>query len=268
MLRGFVAPALVVITIVVVVFIRPEFLDLPALLLTLGGSIAVIVFSYTPRQLREFVRISCALLAETGLDSREFATELARLGHLYRAEGLRGLELAERRLQDPFLRRAAGMLVDLQKEERISATLNDELSEAVCGHQISNQILLTLSRTLPAFGLIGTLVGMVLLLRDLYTHDVETLPAALSLAVLTTLYGAVFANVLVAPIAARLNAAATEKELRMQLTIDWAMTLVRNEAANAIMPERRWIQPWTATRRPFKDRGWVVLSTVPQRDRA
>jgi chemotaxis protein MotA len=268
LLRGFLAPALVVLVIIIVGVIRPEFLDWPSLLLTLGGSVAVILFSYTPRQLRELVRLSCALLGETAMDPREYAAELARLAELYRAEGLRGLELAERRLQDRFLRRAAGLLIDLQKEENISAILEDELSDAVCRHRVSNQILLTFSRTLPALGLIGTLIGMVLLLRDLYTHDVQSLPAALSLAVLTTLYGAVLANVLVAPFAARLSAAASEKELRMQLTIDWAMALVRNEAAAAVMAERRWRQPWTAPRRPFKDRGWVLLPAPRKRERA
>jgi chemotaxis protein MotA len=268
LLRGFVAPALVVIVTVAVAVVRPEFLDLPALLLTLGGSIAVILFTYTPRQLRELVRVSRNLLGETLTDSREFAGELARLAELYRAEGLRGLELAERRLQDSFLRRAAGMLVDLQKEENISASLEAELSDAACSHRVANQILLTFSRTLPAFGLIGTLVGMVLLLRDLYTHDVQSLPAALSLAVLTTLYGAVFANVLVAPFAARLSAAANEKEFRMRLTIDWAMGLVRHEAVATAMAGRRWSPSWAVTRRPSKDRGWVLLSGAPQRERA
>jgi chemotaxis protein MotA len=250
-----------------VAVIRPEFVHLPALLLTLGGSLAVVVFSYSPRQLREFVRVSCALLGETPVGSREFAGELTRLGQLYRAEGLRGLELAEQGLQDAFLRRAAAMLVDLQKEEEIAATLEGALSDAVCHHQVSNQILLTFSRTLPAFGLIGTLVGMVLLLSDLYTQDVQSLPAALSLAVLTTLYGAVFANVLIAPLAARLNAAATEKELRMQLTIDWAMALVRNQMATTVMLDRRRIQPWAAAWQPVKERGWVLLSAAPQRER-
>ena len=267
MLRRFIAPAVIVVSFIVVSLFRPEFLDVPSLLLTLGGSVVVILFSYSPRQLRELVHVSCALLAEKPLNPREFANELSRLEQLYRAQGLRGLEQAERRLDDPFLRRAAGMLVDLQKEEKISATLEHELSDAVCRHEVSNEILLTLSRTLPALGLIGTLVGMVLLLRDLYTQDVQSVPAALSLAVLTTLYGAVFANVLVAPLAARLNAAAIEKELRMQLTINWVMTLVRNEAAAAVMLSSGRAHPSPDAARSFKERGWVLLSAASQRQR-
>jgi chemotaxis protein MotA len=260
------APAVVVVLFVVLSLFRPEFLDVPSLLLTVGGSVAVILFSYSPRQLRELVHVSYALLAEKPVTPREFADELSQLAQLYRTEGLRGLEHVEGRLKDPFVRRAAGMLVDLHKEENISATLERDVSDTVCLHEVSNQILVSLSRTLPALGLIGTLVGMVLLLRDLYTQDVQSLPAALSLAVLTTLYGAVFANVLVAPLAARLNAAATEKELRMQLTINWAMALVRNEAAAARMHNPRGSHPLLDTKRSIKERGWVLFP-APQRQR-
>jgi chemotaxis protein MotA len=268
LLRGFLAPALVAVIFAALTIVRPEFLDLPSLLLTVGGSVAVVLFSYSPRQLRELFPVSRGLLEETPMAPREYADELSRLTQLYRAEGLRGLEHAERRLQDPFLRRAAGMLVDLQKEEKISATLERDLSDAICRHEISNQILLTLGKALPAFGLIGTLVGMVLLLRDLYTQDVQSLPAALSLAVLTTLYGAVFANVVVAPFAARLHAAASEKEIRMQLTIDWAMALVRSEALSTVMRHPRKPQSLLELPRSSKDRDWVLLSASPQRQRA
>ena len=142
------------------------------------------------------------------------------------------------------------MLVDLQKEEKIYATLEGELADAFSRHELSRQILLTLSKLLPAFGLIGTLVGMVLLLRDLYTQDVQSLPAALSLAVLTTLYGAVCANVVIAPLAARLHATATEREIRMGLTVDWVMMLIRGDsrrpsfkASVARAPPRRLSAP-------------------------
>ena len=178
---------------------------------------------------------------------QEFADELSRLTGLYRAEGLRGLENTERRLADPFLRRAVGMLVDLQKEEKIYATLDRDLTDAFSRHELSRQILLMLSKLLPAFGLIGTLIGMVLLLRDLYTQDVQSLPAALSLAVMTTLYGSVFANVMIAPLAARLHAASTEREMRMGMTFDWAMMLIRGDIAAAVVHKFR--QPAPTARR-------------------
>jgi chemotaxis protein MotA len=265
LLRGFIAPALFVIVFTTISILRPEFLDIPSLVLTLGGSIGVIFFSYTPRQLQELVQVSRGLLAEKAIVPQEYADELSRLTQLYRAEGLRGLEHEEPHLADRFLRRSVGMLVDLYKEEKICAVLERDLSDVSCRHEISRQILLSLSKLFPAFGLIGTLVGMVLLLHDLYTQDVQSLPAALSLAVLTTLYGAVLANVMVAPLAARLHAAATEKEIRMQLTIDWVISIARGEAATAVAFHPRSRRTSLELSRSLKDRNWAWLSTSLQR---
>jgi chemotaxis protein MotA len=259
------APVLVLIAFAAVSIVRPEFFHLPSLLLTLGGSVAVILFSYSPRQLRELSHVSRGLLAEKPMTPQEYADELSRLTGLYRTEGLRGLESTEPHLADSFLRRAVGMLVDLQKEERIYATLDRDLAEAFSRHELSRQILLTLSKLLPAFGLIGTLVGMVLLLRDLYTQDVQSLPAALSLAMLTTLYGAVVANVVVAPLAARLHATATEKEMRMGMTLDWVMMLVRGDVTVAAVHSVGRPRPPAEIIRSFRERGWVSLSPSPQR---
>ncbi|HTF93421.1 MAG TPA: hypothetical protein VK632_10250, partial [Verrucomicrobiae bacterium] len=70
----------------------------------------------------------------------------------------------------------------------------------------------------------------VLLLSNLSTQDSQTLPAALGLAVLTTLYGAVSANVIVAPILARLQSAAVERETKMRVSKDWVMTIMHGNA--------------------------------------
>jgi chemotaxis protein MotA len=230
-------PLLIVVFLAIFATIQPAFVDFPSLALTVGGSLAVVMFSYSPAQLREVVRLNRTLLLERSVGVREFADELSRLTQLYRIEGLRGLERVERTLSDSFLAQAVGMLIDLQREANISDTLARDLSDAASWHELSGQVLLLMHRIFPAFGLIGTLVGMVLLLRDLYTQDVQSLPAALSLAVLTTLYGAVFANVLIAPLAARVNAAAAAKELRMQMTIRWALALARNEAGASAKPK-------------------------------
>jgi chemotaxis protein MotA len=264
-LRGYMAPAFASVVFAAVFIVRPEFLHLPSLLLTLGGSAAVILCSYSPHQLSQLYKVNRALLSEKPMALQKYADQLSRLTQFYRSDGLRGLEQNERSLADPYLRRAVGMLVDLQKEDNICTALEREMAEARNSHEISRQFLLTLSKLLPAFGLIGTLVGMVLLLHDLYAQDAQSLPAALSLAVLTTLYGAVLANVVVAPLAARVNAAAAEKEIRMGLTLDWAMMLVRGVSAAATAQNTGSQRPQAHTNYSVRDSGWASLYPSPQR---
>lgn len=214
--------------------IWPEFVNIPSLIVTLGGAIAVTWFSYSKSQLRGLIRAVKALFVEEHPAIEDQMKELSRLTRLYQLHGLRGLESQERLLLDPFLKRGVGLLIDLHKSDRIHATLENELARITSQHEISRQILLALGRLLPSFGLIGTLIGMVLMLQNLSGQNTQSLPSALGLAVLTTLYGAVLANVVVAPLAARLHSVSMEKELQMQLTIDWIMMICRGEATSVI----------------------------------
>jgi chemotaxis protein MotA len=233
-LQGFAVPIVALAAFATGAFIWPEFFDPTSLLLTLGGSAFVTWISYPNRQLGGLLLDLRALFTETQTRLQTHADELARLTRLYRLDGLRGLESQEGHLADPFLQWGVGMLVDLQKEETIRARLEREFAGVVSRNESSHQILLTLGKLLPAFGLIGTLIGMVLLLRGFTGQEGQALTTALSLAVLTTLYGAVLANVLVAPLAARLHAVSTEKEMKMNLTAEWVVTIARGEAAASV----------------------------------
>jgi chemotaxis protein MotA len=233
LVRLVLVPTALVAALLVGAELWPEFLNIPSLLLTLGGSVAVVFFSYSKSELCDLIAAVRALFTEPRKAFSDHANELSRLTRLYQVDGLRGLESQEQHLQDPFLKRGVAMLVDLQKSEKIHATLSRELASVLAQHEISRQILLTLGKLLPAFGLIGTLIGMVILLKDISAPNAPALPSALSLAVLTTLYGALLANVVVAPLAARLHAVAVEKETRMHSTLEWLAMLLRCETALA-----------------------------------
>jgi chemotaxis protein MotA len=217
----------------------PHFLNIPSLLITVGGSVAVLCFSYSKAQLRELINAIWTMFTDRTQELADYSEELNRLALIHQSEGLKGIERHEGRLQDPFLRWGVAMLVDLQRSEKIYASLSRESATVLARQETSRQILLTLGKILPAFGLIGTLIGMVLLLKDIGAPDAPSLPSALSLAVLTTLYGAVLANAVVAPLAARLHAAAVEKETRMQLTLEWLATVLRREAVPVINARTR-----------------------------
>jgi chemotaxis protein MotA len=234
LLRNYIVPAGAVMALMAGAIWWPEFVHVPSLALTLGGSLIVTGISYSRTQLCCLLGMLNALWFEDQASRQQQIEILAKLTRLYRLQGLKGLEHAEHHLRDPFLKQAVTMLVDLRREERIHAKLDHLLASFVSQSDTARQILLTLGKLLPAFGLIGTLMGMVLLLRDMPGHQVAALPAALSLAVLTTLYGAVLANVVVAPLAARLQTHAAEKEMMMRMTEQWAMMLVRGETAVTI----------------------------------
>ena len=262
MLRLLLIPIAVIGGTIGAAIIWPEFVDIPSLILTLGGSIAVTWFSYSKSQLHGLIRAIKALFVEDHPPLEDQMRELSRLTRLYQLHRLRGLESQERLLLDPFLKRGVGLLIDLHKTDRIHATLENELARIVSQHEISRQILLTLGKLLPSFGLIGTLIGMVLLLQNLSGQNTQSLPSALGLAVLTTLYGAVLANVVVAPLAARLHSVSVEKEMQMRLIIDWIMMICRGEATSVIANKLGMLLPGAEpSAGPQRDWAATVLST-------
>jgi chemotaxis protein MotA len=120
---------------------------------------------------------------------------------------------------------------------------------------------MTLGKLLPSFGLIGTLIGMVLLLSRMSALEPKGLPAALGLAVLTTLYGAVIANVLVAPLLARVQSAAVEQESSMNLTKDWILMIARGETA--MLCEN--MRPSLLDLEPDRGQVWNSIGAATQR---
>ena len=215
----------------------PDFFDLPSLLITLGGTLTVTLLSFSWKQLSELGRSLFALFTEEQQSQQERIEELKRLGHLYRLEGPRGLENQENSVSDPFLRWGIGMVADLQRGENIHRQLENEALVLFSQREAARQILLTAGKLLPAFGLIGTLIGLLLLLHQIPNGDPDALASALSLAILSTLYGALLANIVVLPLAAKLQSAGLEREAMMHLTLEGVVSMARGEASATI--ERR-----------------------------
>jgi chemotaxis protein MotA len=238
-LRNFTLPGLIVCSLLLAVFFKPEFFDPFSFFFTIGGALAVTSFSYSRQQLCGLWAAVLDLFSDTHESLEKHLAELNRLAGLFRLKGLRGLENQERHIADPYLRHAVGLLVDLHNEETIRARMEHRFAACVATHEINRQILATLGKLLPSFGLIGTLIGMVMLLSRISGRDPSSLPAALGLAVLTTLYGAVAANVLVAPLLARLQSVAVQQEIKMRLTGEWLLMLLRGEVGVIGDPLRR-----------------------------
>lgn len=208
----------------------PDFLDLPSLFITLGGTLAVTFLSFSQMQIRGLGKTLHALFREKPGSPQGQINEISRLAQFHRLEGPRGLESQEDSITDPFLRHGISMVVEHQRREDIREQLESEAFLSFSRQESARQILLTMGKLFPAFGLIGTLIGLVLLLRQIAEQDPHSLTSALSLALLTTLYGALFANLLVFPLAAKVQARALEREAMMRITVEGVLMLARGEA--------------------------------------
>lgn len=238
----------------------PEFINLPSLLITVDGTLAVTVFTFSWQRVRELGRTLYDLSTHEQQVPEARIAEITRLTHLYQGGGIRGLENQEPRIHDPFLRLGVRMVVDLRKEREIQNSLEQEFLSFFRRYEAAMQILLIVGKLLPAFGLIGTLIGLVLLLRQIPTLEPHTLPSAFSLAVLTTLYGALLANVFVLPLAAKLQSFEQEREAVMRLSLEGVVLLARGEPPTTI--EHR-LRSLLLSSPPEQGHTIVVMHTAP-----
>ncbi len=203
-------------------------LDPAALLITLGGSLGVLSVTYSRRRLT----LTWALLGEAltlPADPERTIATMKQLGQVYRVDGIPALESAGGRAGDPFLRAAIALTVDAADESELREELLGEARREAAEGESARQVLVTLGRLFPAFGLIGTLLGLVNLMRHLGGADLSAIGPGLGMAVLTTLYGAVLSNVVVLPLTAKLQGYLARRTLLTQMVIEGALLIHRRE---------------------------------------
>jgi chemotaxis protein MotA len=211
-----------------------QFFDLSSLLITVGGTLAVTFLTFSWSRIRDAAALVWNLWTEKSQSREKLVEELKRLTRLYRLKGSRGLEGQEENIADPFLRRGVGMLIDLEGEENIREQLEGAACAFAARYEAAQQIFLTMGKLFPSFGLIGTLIGLVLLLRQMDGSDPAALTSSFALAIMTTLYGALIANVVALPLAAKLHSVEQERKAVMRAVLDWVVSLARGAAPTAV----------------------------------
>jgi chemotaxis protein MotA len=185
------------------------FWNLPGMLLVLGGAIAATLTSLSLSQirlLRGVFRTAFVEQAESPLTTIE---ELLKLADVARREGILALDGQLGNDDHRFLARAVRMIVDGYEPSVIEARLTDELEATDARHTSGRQFLDLLARYCPAFGMAGTLVGLVIMLRNM--TDPTRIGPGMAVALLTTLYGVLFANGVFLPLSQKLaNRSAAE----------------------------------------------------------
>jgi chemotaxis protein MotA len=128
--------------------------------------------------------------------------ELVEYAEVARRDGVFALEQCAGQCRDPFVTQGLHMVVDGCDPDLIESTLLSHMDAMESRHAEGRALFENIGRFAPAFGMIGTLVGLVIMLRDL--HDPSHIGPALAMALLTTLYGAVLANLVALPLAEKL----------------------------------------------------------------
>jgi len=199
-----------------------------SLAIVMGGPVAVLAATFSRARLGSAWDQLAAALTDAP-DAGDVVAALKHLGRIHRTDGPLALERAAADATDPLLRRGIALALECNDEEELADILLAEARRNAAEGEAARHVLVTLGKLFPAFGLIGTLVGLALLLRHLGEASLAAIGPGLALAVLTTLYGAVLANVVVLPLATRLHTHLVRRALRTQMIIDGVLLVHRRE---------------------------------------
>ncbi|AXF55992.1 MotA/TolQ/ExbB proton channel family protein [Salicibibacter kimchii] len=180
------------------------FMQLASVSIVFGGVAAALLVNFSAQELKKFPTVVKEAFRHREYDLRELNDTFVMLAKKARKEGLLALEAQlDDDVNDPFIRKGVRLAVDGIEPEMIQDILMAEVVSMEERHKRGRRIIERAGDFAPAWGMVGTLVALVILLNDL--DDPATLGPTMALAMLTTLYGAILANLVFNPIASKLE---------------------------------------------------------------
>ena len=208
-----------------------QFVDIPSLFIVFGGTFATVVLRYPlSGVLGALVLGGKVAFTHKKTESRDLINEITHLADVVRRSGPLGLEGIP--ISDPLLAKGVQYIADGYDGNFISETMQRERDLALERLEEGQSIFKAMGDSAPAFGMIGTLIGLVAMLQTM--DDPSTIGPAMAVALLTTLYGALIANVACMPIHDKLTRKLRQEETNSTLVIDGILQIRENKSPNLI----------------------------------
>lgn len=197
--------------------------DVVSVFIVLFGTIGAVLISFPLARITGLVGVvKKAFFNETG-DPAETIAELVKYAEVARREGILSLENLMGEMKDPFIVRGVKMAVDGTDPELIRAILDTELDALSERHGSAKAVLDGIAKYAPAFGMIGTLLGLIFMLKSM--DDPSKIGPGMAVALITTLYGAMMANMFASPLADKLAAKDAEELLVKTIIVTGVMSI-------------------------------------------
>lgn len=190
------------------------FISIPGLLIVVGGSLAAVAVTYSLNDLKKIPKLLGVLLSKPTYQLADLVEIFERLSQKSRHEGILSLESEVEKLEDEFLKKGIQLVVDGSEADEIKKILSTEIEAFESRHTRNQGIFSKMGILAPGFSMVGTIIGLIVMLANL-SSDSDSLGASMSIALITTFYGSIFANLVFDPIASNLRMK-TENEVQFK----------------------------------------------------
>lgn len=206
------------------------FVNVPSMLIVVGGTIGATLIRNPLAEVTGTAKIVAKAFTVKLIEPVPLIARIVEFSRKARKEGMLALESVD--CGYDFLQKAISLAVDGLEQEEIKSILSNDLQGTVSRHKRGREILEGMGASAPAFGMIGTLIGLVQMLASM--DDPSTIGPSMAIALLTTLYGALIANVICLPLADKLKVRSREEIMSMSICLEGILCLSQGDNPNAI----------------------------------
>ncbi|MCK9443576.1 MAG: flagellar motor protein [Tissierellaceae bacterium] len=204
-----------------------SYIDIASVIITLGGTIAATLLAYPMKSIVGLRRVLQKAFFHKEVLASEIISEIITLANVARKEGLLSLEEYGEKLDDEFLKKGIMLIVDGTDPELVRNILETELIFLEERHGQGQGIMEAMGGYAPAFGMIGTLIGLINMLQHM--DDPSAIGPNMSVALVTTFYGSALANVFFLPLAQKLKIRSKSEVLIKELIVEGLLSIQAGE---------------------------------------
>ncbi len=215
--------------------------DLPSVMVVIGGALAAALICFPLGSMLKSPKIGLKVILNKGFDRLALIKSIVALAETARRDGLLALEAKVAEIENPLVKTGIQMAVDGSTPEIVEEVLRTEVGAIAARHREGKAIMDQLGRFAPAYGMIGTLMGLIMMLADM--SDPSGIGAGMAVALITTLYGAIAANVLFSPFAEKLGLLSKAEMMTYEIAIRGVMAIQSGESPRAIEQKLRTFLP-------------------------
>jgi chemotaxis protein MotA len=203
------------------------FIDIPSVLVVLGGSTGAVLICFPLKSILSLPAVGKKVIFNQAGDASKLIEQLVSLAETARRDGLLALEARLAEVQHSFIRLGIQMAVDGTRPEVIEDIMRTEMDAIAARHREGKALMDQGGRFAPAYGMIGTLMGLIMMLSDM--SDPSKIGSGMAVALITTLYGAIVANVFCMPFAEKLSFISKQEMLGLEIIIRGIMAIQSGE---------------------------------------
>jgi chemotaxis protein MotA len=209
-----------------------QFVDWPALIMVVGGGLCVVLTAVPLKIFLSLPQVIKKLIYNRSLDLRGLMEEMIKLAETARKDGLLMLERKLPEISNPTLKTVIQLAVDGIRPEVIQGVVRKEMLVEEGRHHVEKKMFEMMGKCGPAFGMIATLLGLILMLGNL--DDPDSIGPSMAMALVGTLYGAAMANMICMPCAEKLAYLGRQELIAKEMILEGIVALVNGESPRLI----------------------------------